>query len=320
MNNTINETIKSIISNTTPTHLSVTPAPTPYPAGILTTPLDWAPIPLPPFNIPLWVIFGLLSLGALIIVVFHWKDMNANLDAIKPWFIKAKELKLGKKQVIRLSRAGDFIPDSLNIFDNVLSYGDSEDNINMWHLNSPQGIIRIGGISAAVLSEDNDQNRDIVSEIAVVRAAKYLENNLDEIRSELNDRYKDLVDRGEYSADAPNPAELIRPIKNGNDYIGKYDENLPADYSRSGRFLLQLLNPSGIRIDSYNQFNQNESRKFWFRGKTSAFFGGENIRKVEDKFVKKSDTQPGFLQKYGALLICAMLGIGLSLLAVAVPL
>ena len=101
---------------------------------------------------------------------------------------------------------------------------------------------------------------------------------------------------------------------------GSTDDERAPDYGKSGRFLLQLLNPEGIYMPSFGQWNQNKMRKFWFRGKTSAFFGGENIRKVEDKLVKKTDQQPGFFQKYGAILIAALLLLGLVIAGAGIPL
>ena len=319
-NTTINETVQAIINHTVPIQIQVTPMPTPIPAGVATTALDWAPVPVAPFNIPLWAIFMFLSLAALVIIIVHWFDMSKDLDAIKPWFIKVKEIALGKMQVVRLSRAGNFIPDCLDIFDNILSYGESEENINQWHLNSPPGIIRIGGISAALISEDWDQNRDIVTEIAICHAADLLNTNIEDLRVELSRRHKDLIAKGVYDERSVNPAELIRPIQSGLDYLGKTEESGPEHPETSGRRVLQLLYPEGIRIPSFNLYAQSKFRKFWFRGNTSALFGGENIRRVDDEFVKKSDKQPGFFQKYGGMLIGAMVFIGCIIAGAAIPL
>lgn len=316
----LNSTVQAIINGTSPVKISVTAAPTPIPAGVGTTALDWSPIPIPPFNIPLWAIVAFLSFAALVIVYFHWSDKSSNLDSIKPWFIKIKELKLGKIQVARLSRAGNFIPDCLDIFDNVMSYGDSEENINMWRLNSPQGMIKVGGISAAILSEDWNQNRDIVTEIAICHAADTLADHLDEIKIELNERYKKLVETGLYPENAENPANLIRPIRNGLDYIGKMAEDAPLSYERSGRMLLQLLWPEGILTDAYNNFNQNKFRKFWYKGSSSALFGGTNIRRVDDELIKRTEKEPGFFQKYGAMLISAIIFLGCIISGAAIPL
>lgn len=316
----INETIRNIINHTAPVQLPVTPMPTPLPPGVATTALDWAPIPIAPFNIPIWAILAFLSFGALIIVILHWWDMSGNLNAIKPWFIKAKEIKLGKMQVVRLSRAGNFIPDCLDIFDNILSYGESDENINQWRLNSPQGIIHIGGITAAIISEDWDQNRDIVTEIAICDAAEKLNTDIEKLRLELNEKHKALIAMGAYPPDSPNPATLIRPIQSGLDYLGKFEEQKAEQPHLSGRRALQLLYPDGIRMRAYNQYAQNKFRKFWLRGNTSALFGGENIRRVEDEFVKKSDVQPGFFQKYGAMLIGALVFLGCIIAGAAIPL
>jgi hypothetical protein len=322
LNTTVNNTIQAIINHTAPVQLSVTPAPTPIPAGIATTALDWAPIPIEPFNIPLWAILAFLSFAALVIVFFHWNDKSADLNAIKPWFIKIKELALGKIQVIRLSRAGTFIPDCLDIFDNVISYGDSEQNISMWRLNSPQGMIKVGGVSAAILSEDWNQNRDIVTECAIMHASDTLEQQFEELKIKLNKRYQELVGDGLYPPNAENPANLIRPIQNGLDYIGKSREKEDAkvNFEISGRRLLQLLFPEGIAINAYINFNQNKFRKFWYKGSSAALYGGTNIRRVEDELVKHNEKEAGFFQKYGAMLIAAMVFLGCMIAGAVIPL
>lgn len=317
MNTTLNATLQSIANHTAPIEITVTPAPTPMPGNFATTALDWQPIPV--FGIPFWAVLALLSFAVFVLVIIHWHDKSSDINAIKPWFIKAKEIAVGKMQVVRLSRAGNFIPDCLSIFDNVLSYGDSEENINQWHLNSPRGILRIGGIQAAVVSEDWDQNRDIVTEIAICYAADNIENNMDDLRRRLKERHARLVKDGLYPEDAEDPSELVRPIHNGLDYIGQTDEGEATNYKISGRRVLQLLYPDGVRIPAFNQYNQNKFRKFWLRGDTSAFFGGQNIRRVEDEFVKRTDQQPGFFQKYGAMMLAALVFLGCIIGGIAVP-
>lgn len=317
-NATLNATLQAIANNATPIQYSVTPMPTPIPANMATTILDWQPVPV--FGVTLWAIIALLSLAALVIVYFHWSDKSADLDVIKSWFIKAKEIKLGKMQVLRLSRAGNFIPDCLDIFDNVLSYGDSEENINQWHLNSPQGIIKIGGISAPIISEEWDQNRDIATEIAITTATEHLNSNIDTFKILLKERFEYLVSKGIYPEDAPSPADLVMPINNGLDYAGKREENDLANYEKSGRRLLELIYPEGIRMDAHSQWNHNRFRKFWLKGNSSAFHGGDNLRRVEDEFVKRSEKQPGFFEKYGGMIIGAIIALGLPLLASVISL
>ena len=318
LNATLNSTLQAIVGNSAPIQISVTPMPTPIPASMATNVLDWQPVPV--FGIPLWAIFAMLSIGALIVVILHWNDMSADLNAIKPWYIKIKEIAVGKMQVLRLSRAGTFIPDCLDIFDNVLSYGDSEENINQWHLNSPQGAIRIGGISAAIISEDWDQNRDIVAEIAICTAADTLNSNIENLRVKLNERYQELVLTGAYPSNAINPSNLVRPMENGMDYIGKTDPNKPVNRETSIRALLQLLYPDGIRIPAHNLFDQNKVRKFWFKGNTSAFYGGDNLRRVEDELIKHSEKQTGFLEKWGSMLIAALVFFGCLIAGIMIPL
>ena len=313
-----NATIAAIINGTAPVQIAVTAAPTPLPAGMATTVLDWQPIPV--FGVSLWAILFILSIAAIVIVWFHWADKSGDLDAIKPWFIKIKEIKLGKMQVLRLSRAGNFIPDCLDIFDNVLTYGGSEENINMWVLNSPMGMVRIGGITAPIISEDNYVNRDIPVEIAICKATEFLAKNIDDLKIHLDKRFKELIEMGLYPKDAPNPANLVKPINNGLDYIGKPSEDTPADYEKSGRRLLELIYPEAIPIDAFSQFNQNKFRKFWLKGRSSAIFGGINIRRVDEEFIKKEEKPQGFFAKYGALLIAAMIFLGCMIGGAVIPL
>lgn len=317
----VNASIAAIINGSAPAQVSATPipTPTPIPPGIATSALDWAPIPIAPFNIPVWVILALLSLGALIVVYFKWNDQSADLDSIKVWYIKAAELAAGKMQVIRLSRAGNFIPDCLDVFDNILSYGDSEDNINQWKLRSAPGIIRVGGISAALLSEDYDQNRDPPTEMAICRASSLLDENIDHFRKELTDRYNQLVADKIYSG--PNPADMIRPVHSYNDYVGKASDTSAADEMKSGHAIFQWIFPEGIPIPSYMPFNQIESRKFWpYGNSTSAFLGGENLRIVEETLVKPEEKQRGFMEKWGGMLIAGLILIGCVIAGAAIPL
>jgi hypothetical protein len=312
--------IAAIINDTAPQVLA-TPVPTqtPLPAGLATSALDWSPIPIVPFNIPIWAIFAFLSFAAVVLIYLKWNDQSADLDSIKVWYLKMAELKAGKMQVVRLTRAGNFIPDCMDIFDNILAYGDSEDNINQWRMRSAAGIIRIGGIAAALLSEDFDQNRDPPTEMAICRASRLLDENIDEFRRALTERYNDLVKSKIY--DGENPAKLVRPIHSYNDYIGKASDKDAAIEGQSGHALFQWIFPGGIPIHSYTPFNQTEARKFWPAGNnTSAFLGAENLRIVEEKLVKPADKQRGFLEQWGGVMLAAMIFIGCLIAGAAIPL
>jgi len=316
----LNATIAAIINGTAP-QVIATPVPTqtPIPVGIATSALDWSPIPIPPFNIPIWAIIAFVSFAALVMIFLKWNDQSADMDSIKVWYLKMAELKAGKMQVIRLTRAGNFIPDCLDIFDNVLAYGDGSENLNQWKMRSSSGIIRIGGIAAALLSEDFDQNRDPPVEMAICRASKLLDENMDVFRKALTERYNDLVASRIY--DGENPAKLIRPIHSYNDYIGKGNDKAAANVVNSGHSLFQWIFPTGIPIHSYTPFNQNESRKFWPAGNsTSAFFGGENLQIVEDKLVEPVEKQKGFLEQWGGIMFACLVFLGCLIVGMVIQL
>jgi hypothetical protein len=117
--------------------------------------------------------------------------------------------------------------------------------------------IQVGGYKALVVSEDFDQTRDIIGEIALCHVCDEFNDNQVKLRENLEKRVQKgtLIEK----------PRTVDPILNYR------------DYEDHGRDCLIALNPDGLRIPSFNLFNPTKFRKYFPLGCTSMFYGGELI-------------------------------------------
>ena len=265
------------------------------PPNQVTTPFDWMPIAY--FGIPFWVVIsGFLIICTLITIRFWWKK-SSRLNSIRGWKESLQKMTQWDVQVWIISRVQKLTIECLIIKDNVLSYID-ETNISMWHVNSAMGIIRVGGNPAVVISEDYDQNRDIMTELALCHGCEYANSHMDEMKKMLNEKYLKMVADKEIEKGSPNPADLCLHI-------------LDADtYDKTGRELMTNLWPEGVRKPAYEIFNPNKFRKYFPRGCGAMFFGGELYR--DSSKLNTNETPENWVSKnaiLGAALIIALVAI-----------
>lgn len=267
-----------------------------YPHGQITTIFDWQPIPV--FGFPFWIIISFFLFFCWLIVIHYWRKRNKKLNPIKGWLISLKKMTQTDAQVWIISRLQKLTIECLAIKDNILSY-DTDKNISMWHVNSAMGSIRVGGRNPAVIcSEDYDQNRDPLTEIALCHACDTANATMDKLATQLNEAYQKAMKAGEITTAVMNPAEIAKPIENAE------------SYERTGKELLKQLNPNGIEINAFSVFQPNRFLKYFPRGCSAMWFGGELTRDAEglndDKDIK------GFIEK-NIILIVAVVFAGLAI-------
>jgi hypothetical protein len=257
------EAVSSVKATVTPVVLIAEEA---LPPGLVKTIFDWQPIPA--FGFPFWIVISIFLIICTIIVFRYWWKRSARLNSVKGWLESLKKMSQFDVQVWIISRVQKLTIECLYIKDNVLSNHD-ETQIGMWHVNSSMGIVRVGGNPAVVISEDYDQNRDFLTEIALCHACDYVNAKMYDLYKMLDETYKKAIEKKEITEKTPNPALLCKPIDD-------------ADvYDRTGRDLLKNIFPDAIPVPSYNNFNPNRFRKYFPRGCSGMFFGGELIRDAE---------------------------------------
>jgi hypothetical protein len=223
-----------------------------------------API-LGAIGIPLWVLISCFFLLLLILVNLSWLFKVRRMRAVKGY--KEIQKKVGPDDVMvwLFGKTQRMIIECLRYVDSVASYH-TPTMISKWHLTSPMAMLHIGGFPAMMVSDDYDQSRDPVSEIALCHACdefnrdqKWFMEFVAQVRS-AGMKLPDGVERD----------GIAIPINNYK------------DYRERGNLLLKLRYPEGVPIPAYSIFNPVKFRKYFPKGRSAGFFGGVLIRKARE--------------------------------------
>ena len=250
------------------------------PQGMGFTIFDWQVA----LGIPAWIFIDAFFIFCVAAVAVYWWAKLRKLSAVSGWAESLKNMDIHDVQVWIISRTQKLIIGCMKIEDNVLSYHDPT-KIGMWHHNTRESVIRIGGNPAVVVSEDYDQTRDIISEIA-------LTDNCDEMNKNQDALIKWKEETGDTSM-------TVSPIESYEDY---------EDY---GRETLQLIHPEGLPMKAYNIFNNIRFLKYFPKGCSHMFFGGE--LELESRGLHQNENEKGFWEKHALLIgsiLIAIVAIG----------
>jgi hypothetical protein len=253
---------------------------------------DFAPLA----GIPLWLYVTIFCIFIFVLVNVYWMMRMRRLASVRGWAESLKKMSQEDVQVWFISRVQKLTIECLTIKDNILSPHDWT-NIGMWHVNSPQGIIQVGGNKAVVCSEDFDQNRDFVTEIALCHACDDFNANQEGLKVDLEKKYQQALT---VNPELERP-KVIKPIEDCN------------AYEIYGRQCLQVINPDGIQIPPYNIYNPNKFRKYFPRGCSAMFFGGELIHDARKLNLRRKPK--GFWEVHAYLMVAG--GIAMISLLVA---
>lgn len=237
-------------------------------------------------GVPLWVFIDCFFLFLLAAVFVYWLAKIKKLNAVRGWSESLKHMDVNDVQVWIISRTQKLVIDCMKIEDNILSYHDKT-KIGMWHHNTRESVIRVGGNPAVVVSEDFDQTRDVISEIA-------LTDNCDEFNRNQEELLK-LKEQGKIKG------AVIEPIENY------------TDYENHGRESLQTVNPDGLWIRSFNIFSNIKFLKYFPLGCSHMFFGGDVT--LESRLLKTRPKAMGFWEKH-AVFVGSIIIVVLAFLAV----
>lgn len=254
------------------------------PTGTAINPLfDWVVM----VGVPFWVFVLCFLIFCMAAVWVYWIARINKLSAVKGWKESLQKMSPNDVQVWLITRTLNLIIGCMEIEDNVLSYHDKT-KLGMWHHNTRESVIRVGGNPAVVVSEDFDQTRDFISEIA-------LTDNSDEFNANQETLKKEMPD-----------SKVISPI---NDY---------ADYETHGRKALQMVHPDGLPMKSYNLFNNLRFLKYFPKGCSHMFFGTELA--FDARLLKPVKKDQGFLAKHALLIIVVIVIVAALAAAWFVPL
>jgi len=271
------------------------------PQGMEIGMFDWAPLA----GIPFWLYVTIFFIFIFILVNVYWMMRMRRLSSVRGWAESMKKMTQEDVQVWFISRVQKLTIECLTIKDNILSPHD-QTNISMWHVNSPQGIIQVGGMKAVLCSEDFDQNRDIVTEIALCNACDEFNANQEQLKDDLDTKFEELRKKAkEQGATETDIAELkphiVQPIEDC------------AAYEAYGKKCLMVTHNDGLTIPPYSIYNPNRFRKYFPRGCSGMFFGGELIHDARRLNLRRKPK--GFWEVHAFLMMAG--GIAMIALLVA---
>lgn len=236
------------------------------PQGMGINPIfDWAPI----LGVPLWLFITCIFLFILAAVFVYWIARIRKLNSVRGWKDSMERAESTDVQVWVITRTLSLIIDCMKIEDSVISYKDPT-KIGMWHHNTRESVIRVGGNPAVVVSEDFDQTRDFISEIVLTDNSDVF--NADQVS---------LKKEHEANKDE---SDVIEPINN-------YE-----DYEHHGREALQLVNPEGLPMRCFNVFSNTRFLKYFPHGCSHMLFGADLT--LDAKLIDIRGKDKGFWEKY----------------------
>ena len=249
---------------------------TEIPNGMGVNPIfDWQPF----LGIPLWFIIGIVLVFGCILVWFYWMRRVSVFRSVSGWKESAMKATQSDIQTWVISRTQKLTIECMTIRDNILSSHDPQ-NISMFHINSGAGIIRVGSVPGVVISEDYDQNRDFITETALVHNCDEFNKNQEELRQIVKEKYeKEKAAAMRQGIEIKKP-QIVQPIGDAE------------AYNKYGKACLMNLNPDGLTFPSYGMFDPQKFRKYFPRGRSGMFFGGVllydsrklNLRKKQKGF------------------------------------
>jgi hypothetical protein len=267
------------------------------PNGMAINPVfDWSPIA----GIPLWFIIGIVLVFGCILVWFYWIRRVGIFRGVAGWKESAMKATQNDIQTWIISRTQKLTIECMYVRDNILSSHDPQ-NISMFHINSGAGIIRVGSIPGVVISEDFDQNRDFITETALVYNCDAFNHNQEQLKKDLKQRYeRDKIAANQQGIQIAKP-HVVQPIADAE------------SYEEFGRSCLEHINPDGLSFPSYSMFDPQKFRKYFPRGCSGMFFGGELLHDARKLNLRKK--QKGFWEVHAFL--AGAIGIGMIALLVA---
>ena len=234
---------------------------------------DWSPF----LGLPIWLFTTILCILFLLWVILSWVFKLRRMRAVRGYVEAADKGTQEDMQVWVFGKTKKLTIECLKYWGSLIHYPKNV-KITKWRHASIMATMTIGGVPAVAVSDDYDQTRDMVSEIALCEAGETFNNNIDNLSKWVKENNLQNI--------------IVRPIKSF------------SDYERFGRELLEMVYPNGPPIKSYSIFDHTTFRKYFPKGRDGDLSGGIFLRKARKLKPKTKD--PGFLDKYLPIGLCVL--------------
>jgi len=247
-------------------------------------------------GLPVWFFICVAVVFCTVVENLYWVFRMRKLKDVRGYRDTLKKASQEDVQTWVMGKTQRLTIEMLRYVDSVLSYY-TPTRISKWHHNTPMSVMHVGGLPALMVSDDFDQTRDVVSEIAICHAAEHFNEFFTPVTQVL-----DAINRGDTaSLETMMDRERIEKIRKALVDIGgcEVKEIQPIDnyreYERCGHKILRILWPDGIPIPVYSIYNPVKFRKYFPKGCSAGLFGGVLIREARELVV--NTPEKGLLEK-----------------------
>ena len=248
-----------------------------------------------------WIFIILLFIGfvSAVAIVYIWFVMRpvAGYGSVGD----ASTAKGSPTQTFSIWKNRSFVIECMWYYGNVLAYANPLSQMQMWFHNSEKATGVSGGKPVMIVRDGFDGTADFIAEMAVCEIPRRF--NADwgfELVPMLDPEGKQMVD----TEGRPLFREQERRDKDGKPYLLSSFHDI-----RYRMPLLEKLYPDGPEIDIYKPYDLAEIYRFTPQDQDSLKHGGDIVEEAKE-WAKDEDTpQPGLLDKYGLVVICALVGL-----------
>lgn len=235
---------------------------------------DWSPF----LGLPLWLFITCGFVLLMLFVIMSWLFKIRRMGAVRGYVQAADKGTQEDMQTWIFGKTKKLTIECLKYWGGMIHFP-ANIKITKWRHPSIECTMKVGGQTAVAVSEDYDQTRDFVSEIALCHACEVV--NRDHARLQ-----KDLAERGIRNV-------VVQPI------------SCFKDYEVFGRKILEIIYPSGIPIPSYSVFDHTKFRKYFPKGRDGDLRGGIFLRKAGKLRTYLADSER-LLVKAAPLILCVV--------------
>ena len=205
-------------------------------------------------------------------------------------------------QVLSIWKNRSFVIECLFYYGNILAYGNPLAKMQMWFHNSEKAT----GVSAnkpVMITRDGfDGTVDFIAEMAVCEIPVIFNNQWGfELVQKTDVEGNPILDETGKQV----VIERERKDEKGEPYMLTTFSDI-----RKRLPLLEKLYPDGIPIPIYQQYDLSKIYRFTPQDQDSLKFGGDLVEEAKEWAREDTDEKPGFMDKYGLVIICAVIGFG----------
>ena len=250
----------------------------------------------------MWIALIILFVGFVVIVamIYIWFVMRpvAGYGSVGD----AATAKGSPTQVFSIWKNRSFVIESMFYYGNLLAYGNPLNKMQMWFHNSEKATGISAGKPVMITRDGFDGTVDFIAEMAVCAIPVMFNEQwgFELVQKNDLDGIPILNENGQ-----PVMYERERKDENGQPYMlttfSDVRKRLP---------ILEKLWPLGIPIDIYKQYDLAEIYRFTPQDQDSLKFGGDLVEEAKEWAREDTDEKPGFFDKYGLVIICAIIGMG----------